>query len=130
MLFFELGWNIPQINYNSYLNLNFIKDTQIWSILEVGVLSWEVLEKMVIDKLTQIKFIMAKLGGEMIFFMICFVGCNETWIIVTKFSRFMILSFDFETHDVLKFRTSITPSKCNQMGHFLTTFWKIFPLKN
>jgi hypothetical protein len=46
--------------------------------LEVGVLSWEVLEKMVIDKLTQIKFIMAKLGGEMIFFMICFVGCNET----------------------------------------------------
>jgi len=130
MLFFELGWNIPQINYNSYLNLNFIKDTQIWSILEVGVLSWEVLAKMDIGKLTQIKLIMAKLGGEMIFFMICFVGCNETWIIVTKFSRFMILSFDFETNDVLKFWTSITPSKCNQMGHFLTTFWKIFPLKN
>jgi len=63
MLFFELGWNIPQTNYNSYLNLNFIKDTQIWSILEVGVLSWEVLAKMDIGKLTQIKFIMTKLGG-------------------------------------------------------------------
>jgi hypothetical protein len=46
--------------------------------LEVGVLSWEVLAKMDIGKLTQIKPIMAKLGGEMIFFMMCFVGCNET----------------------------------------------------
>jgi hypothetical protein len=41
---------------------------------------------------------------------------------VSKISRFMILSFDFETNDVLKFQTIITPSKCNQMGHFLITF--------
>jgi hypothetical protein len=54
MLFFKLEWNIPQTNYNSYLNLNFTKDIQIWSILEVGVLSWEVLAKMDIGKLTQI----------------------------------------------------------------------------
>ncbi len=75
-----------------------------------------------IDKLTQIKLIVAKLEGEIIFFMKCFVGCNETLIKVAKFSRFIILSFDFETNDVLKFQTLITPSKCNQMGHFLITF--------
>jgi len=75
-----------------------------------------------IGKLTQIKLIMAKLGGEMIFFMMCFVGCNETWIRVAKYSRFMILIFDSETNDVLKFQTSIIPSKCNQMWHFLITF--------
>jgi hypothetical protein len=50
--FFKIGWNIPQTNYNSYLNLNFTKDTQIQSILEVGVLSCEVLTKMDIGKLT------------------------------------------------------------------------------
>jgi hypothetical protein len=63
MLSFKLGWNFPQTNYNPYLNLNFTKDTQIRNILEVGVFSWEVLAKMDIGKLTQIKFIAAKLGG-------------------------------------------------------------------